>query len=271
MNINFGASDKSRTCYAWLFRPTLYRLSYRSMVPRQGLEPWAPALIVRCSTTELTGQRKDSGGNRTHDQSFADSCLNRLTTESWSGWLDLHQRSPEAADLQSAAIAAMRHPDIMHRPYWPGAIFNAWWSGHPMLYAEYSPGQQDCQQTGLTSPVSTRIQPGEMKIRKHPANPELSDGSAYEAHQFALLWLPNQWREAILSLLSNRKIPGWHTTNRGLEWSLEKKRTTPHLPQVCMLACQISLHKSCESKNSNICTCILRVDALQYLLSLFYE
>ena len=104
---------------------TLYRLSYRSMVPRQGLEPWAPALIVRCSTTELTGQRKDSGGNRTHDQSFADSCLNRLTTESWSGWLDLHQRSPEAADLQSAAIAAMRHPDIMHRPYWPGAIFNA--------------------------------------------------------------------------------------------------------------------------------------------------
>ena len=95
------------------------------MVPRQGLEPWAPALIVRCSTTELTGQRKDSGGNRTHDQSFADSCLNRLTTESWSGWLDLHQRSPEAADLQSAAIAAMRHPDIMHRPYWPGAIFNA--------------------------------------------------------------------------------------------------------------------------------------------------
>ena len=29
----------------------------------------------------------------------------------------MHQRSPKAADLQSAAIASMRHPGIMHLPY----------------------------------------------------------------------------------------------------------------------------------------------------------
>ena len=61
---------------------------------------------------------KDSGGNRTRNQSFADSCLNHFDYGIMVGVVGLAPTKPgRTADLQSAAIAAMRHPDVQWLRY----------------------------------------------------------------------------------------------------------------------------------------------------------